>query len=99
MVTLSLQHWIVLCVLNNYFLVYTRYVMHAQESLAQQYAICNREYHDIVNKNKMDTLLWLAGKNQLQDTTKTTTTRTTTKICIVTRSVRSAMHIRMYAGD
>ena len=45
-------------------------------------------HNNYVNKNKTDTLLWLAGKNQLQDTT------TTKKICIVARSA-----VRTYAGD
>ena len=47
-------------------------------------AASDRGYTVHVNKNKTNTLLWLAGKNQLQDTTKTTTIRTITKICIAT---------------
>ena len=37
--------------------------------------------HNYVNKNKTDTLLWLAGKNQLQDTTTTKKPRKNLHCC------------------
>ena len=77
-------------------IIITRYICMRRRA-SRNNTQCNREYMTFINKNKMDTLLWLAGKNQLQDTTKATTRRTTTKICIVTRSATSAMHV--YAGD